>query len=155
MLLAGLILILVALGGWLFRPHPAIDKSRVHPLLRGLDENAKCEWTSYADGGTKVIRVIQPDGTEVWLSMSNSLSDSFSERGDLYIGDIGVLTPAVKITGYDHAKYVVAKLLANSSTKGELHSEDTAILTKRFSDWVFLMFENGPVEMFEALRISL
>lgn len=153
-LFAGLVLILAAATGWLFRPYPSIDESRVHPCLRGLNDSTKCGWTSFGDGGSMVIHVERPDGSEVVLSMSNSLEHSFFDRGQLHIGAMHFsMTGATKITGYDHTKFVVAKLLARDLLKYPYLREDIAILTKRVPDWVSLLFEAGPSETFEAIRI--
>lgn len=156
LLFAGLVFFLAAITGWLFRPYPTIDESRVHPSLRGLDDSTKCAWTSFGDGGSMVIQVERPDGNKVVLCMSNSLDHSFFERGQLYIGAMHFSMPgATKITGYDHTKFVVAKLLARDLPKYPYLRGDIAILTKRFSDWILFMFEAGPKEAFEALRIRL
>lgn len=155
LLLAGFILLLTAVSVALFRPYPVIDESRVHPSLRGLNDSTKCGWTSFGDGGSMVIRVERPDDTEVVLCMSNSFDHSFLERGQLYIGAMHFSMPgATKITGYDHTKYVVAKLLARDLPKYPYLRGDIAILTKRFPDWISLIFEAGPSEAFEELRIS-
>lgn len=149
-----MVLILITVTGWLFRPYPTIDESRVHPSLRGLDDSAKCAWTAFGDGGSMVIHVERSDGSEVVLYMSNSLDHSFSERGQLYIGSTHFSMPgATKITGYDHTKFVVAKLLARDLPKYPYLRGDIAILTKRFPDWISFMFEAGPKEAFEGLRI--
>jgi hypothetical protein len=100
------------------------------------------------------IHVERPDGTEVVLCMSNSLDHSFFERGQLYVGAMHFSMPgATKITGYDHTKYVVAKLLVRDLPKYPYLREEIAVLTKRFPDWISLMFEAGPSEAWDALRI--
>jgi len=152
----GFILILAGVICWLFRPYPTIDESRVHPSLRGLDDSAVCEWTSFADGGSLILHVIRSDGSDVVLSMSNSLDHSFYERGQLYIGaDHFSLPGSTKITGYDHTKYVVAKLLNRNLTKYPSLRGDIAILTKRVPDWISFMIEAGLSESFEELRFTL
>jgi hypothetical protein len=154
-LLAGLVLILAAVTGWLLRPYPTIDESRVHPSLRGLNDSTKCGWSSWGDGGSMIIRVYRPDGTEVVLCMSNSSDHSFRERGQLYIGAMHFSMPgATKIIGYDHTKYVVARLLARDLPDYPYLRGDIAILTKRFSDWISFGLVAGPLEVFEELRIS-
>src|SRR5688500_4731964 len=102
-----LILILLA---WTFLPYPTIDKSKVHPSLRGLGDSAECAWTGIGDGGSTTIRIRRSDGGEIFLCLSNSLSQSLFERGQLYIGAMYYSDPgSTKITGYDHSKFVVAK----------------------------------------------
>jgi hypothetical protein len=145
-------LVLAAVIGWIFRPYPVIDELKVHPALRGLDDSTKCVWTGFADGGSLAIRVTRADGSNVDLCMSNSLNHSFFERGQLYIGATHFSMPgAVKITGYDHTKYVVAKLLARDLPKHPNLRGDIAILTKRVSDWVIFTVHADPSEVFEAL----
>jgi hypothetical protein len=155
-LFAGLVLILAAVTGWIFRPYPVIDETRVHPSLRGLDNSTKCSWDSFGDGGSMMIQVERPDGTVVVLCMSNSLDHSFFERGQLYIGAMHFTRPgAIKITGYDHTRFVVAKLLARDLPTNPGLREDIALMTKRIPDWISLMFEAGPSETFNALRFHL
>lgn len=97
------------------------------------------------------LRVQFADGREVDLCMSNSLDQSFFERGQLYIGAEHFSQPgATRITGYDHTKFVVAKLLSRDDP---YRRGDIAILTKRVSDWISFMIEAGPCETFEALGI--
>ncbi len=152
-LFAIFVMIVASWVGWLFRPYPVIDETRVHPALRGLDDSTKCEWTSFGDGGSIEIQLTRPDGTEVILSMSNSLDQSFSERGQLYIGTPYFSMPgSTKITGYDHTKYVVAQLLARNPFHA---SRDIAILTKRMSDWISFAAEAGPSKAYEELRIHM
>jgi hypothetical protein len=152
---ASLGLILLVATGWLFRPYPTIDESRVHPSLRGLDDLVKFAWTSFGDGGSMMIHVQRTDGSQVVLCMSNSLDHSFFERGQLYLGAMHFSMPgATKITGYDHTPFVVAKMLARDLPKDPHLRGEIAILTKRFPDWISLLFEAGPKETFEYLRIS-
>lgn len=149
LLLTGFMLLVVVLPVWLFRPYPEIDETRVHPSLRGLDDSTTCAWTSVADGGSLFIQIERPDGGIVDLTMSNSLDHSFLERGQLYIG-AGHLSMegSAKITGYDHTKFVVAKLFA----KDPGLTEDIPLLTKRTADWIKFMAKEGPLEVWEALR---
>ena len=101
-----------------------------------------------------VIHVERPDGTEVVLCMSNSIDHSFFERGQLYIGAMHFsMAGATKITGYDHTKYVVAKLLARDIPSNPGLREDIALMTKRLPDWISLMIDAGPSEAFEVIRI--
>jgi hypothetical protein len=154
LLFAGFILLLTAVIVALFKPYPVIDESRVHPSLRGLNDSTKCGWTSFGDGGSMVIHVERPDGSEVVLSLSNSLDHSFFERGQLYIGAMHFSMPgATKITGYDHTKFVVAKLLARDHPNNPGLREDIALMTKRIPDWISFMVEAGPSEAWDALRI--
>jgi len=130
--------LILALLGWTFRPYPTIDETKVHPLLRGLPDSTECGCTSWGDGGSVAI-VIQPTGgREIDLCLSNSGDQSFFERGDLYIGASYYTDPgSTKITGYDHSKYVVAKLLAKDIPNEPSVRNDIALLTMRASDWVF------------------
>jgi hypothetical protein len=155
-LFAGIVLILAAVNGWLFRSYPTIDESRVHPSLRRLDDSTKCVWTGVSDGGSIEIGVVRADGTKVTLCMSNSFDHSFFERGQLYIGAGHFSEPgATKITGYDQTKYVVAKLLTRDLPKYPSVSGHIAILTKRIPDWISFMFVAGPKEAFDEFRIHL
>jgi hypothetical protein len=154
LLLTGFILLLIAVCVVLFKPYPVVDESRVHPSLRGLNDSTKCGWSSFGDGGSMVIYVERPDGTEVVLCMSNSLDHSFHERGQLYIGAMHFSRPgATKITGYDHTKFVVAKLLARDLPNNPGLREDIALMTKRMPDWISFMVEASPSEAWDALRI--
>lgn len=149
-----LILISAAAVGWLFRPYPAIDEAKVHPSLRGLNASTRCETTSFGDGGSLAIHVVRPDGTEVDLCLSNSLDHSFSERGQLYVGASHFSMPgATRITGYDHTRYVVARLLARNAATEASHRGDIFLLTQRVSDWLSFAIHDGPLEAFEELRI--
>jgi hypothetical protein len=114
----GVGVLILALLAWTFRPYPTIDATKVHPSLRGLDESTECGWTSIGDGGSVVIHV-QPHGCrEIVLCLSNSLDQSFFERGQLYIGAPYYTDPgSTRITSYDHTKYVVAQLLAKGIPK--------------------------------------
>lgn len=122
LLLTGFMLLVVALPVWLFRPYPEIEESRVHPTLRGLDDSTKCAWTSLADGGSLMIQIERSDGSVVDLTVSNSLEHSFLERGQLYLGAGHFsMEGSTKITGYDHTKFVVAKLFAKDPALGCRH----------------------------------
>jgi len=135
--LIGVGLLILALLAWTFRPYPTIDPTKVHPSLRGLDDFTKCGWTSFGDGGSVVI-YIQPSGVkEIVLCLSNSLDQSFFERGQIYIGAPYYSDPgSTKITSYDHTKYVVAKLLAKGIPKQSSVRSVIALLTMRTSDWI-------------------
>ena len=128
---------MLALLAWTFRPYPTIDESKVHPSLRGLDDSAECEWTGIGDGGSTVICIRPTSGGEIYLCLSNSLDQAFYERGDLYIGAMYYSDPgSTKITGYDHTKYVVVKLLAKRMPEHPSVRPVIALLTMRTSDWI-------------------
>jgi hypothetical protein len=137
--LIGLLVLILALLVWTFRPYPTIDESKVHPSLRGLDDSAECAWTGFGDGGSTTIRIRRSDGGEIFLCLSNSLSQSLFERGQLYI-----VPPyshythpgSTKITSYDHTKFVVAKLLAKGIPKEPSVRSHIALMTMRASDWI-------------------
>jgi len=132
-----LAVLLLALVAWIARPYPTIDQTKVHPSLRGLDDSAECEWTSFGDGGSVAINIRRPEGGVIELCLSHSLDQSVSERGDLYIGASYYSDPgSTKIAGYDHSKYVVAKLLAKSIPKDPSVRDKIALLTMRASDWI-------------------
>ena len=108
--------LILAVLAWTFRPYPTIDPTQVHPSLRGLDESTECGWTTIGDGGSVVIYIQPSGGREMVRCLSNSLDQSFFERGQLYIGASYDSDPgSTKITSYDHTKYVVAKLLAKGN----------------------------------------
>lgn len=137
MTLIWVFVLILALLGWTFRPYPTIDETKVHPSLRGLAEATECGWTSWGDGGSVAILIRPTGGSEIDLCLSNSLDQSFFERGELYIGASYYTDPgSTKITGYDHSKYVVAKLLAKEILKEPSTRKVIALLTKRASDWV-------------------
>lgn len=143
-----LAVLLLALGAWTFRPYPTIDETKVHPSLRGLDDSAECGWTSFGDGGSVAISIRRPGGGEIELCLSNSLGQSVFDRGDLYIGSSYYSDPgSTKIAGYDHSKYVVAKLLAKSIPKHPSVRAKIALLTMRASDWIssFLHGAGSPL----------
>lgn len=96
---------------------------------------------------------IQPaGGAEVILCVSESLDQSFSEKGRIYIGAEHFSRPgATKITGYDHTKFVIAKLLARDLPNHPSLRCDIALMTKWPSDWVSFLVHAGPAETFEAL----
>lgn len=86
--------------------------------------------------------------------MSNSLDQSFFERGQLYIGNSYFDRPgAVKITGYDHTKFVLAKLLARNPNVAQVR-RDIALMTKRLPDWIFFITEDGLSDTCKTLRIT-
>lgn len=137
--LIGLVVLILALLAWTFRPYPIIDETKVHPSLRALDDSAECDSTGIGDGGSQTIRIRRSDGREIFLCLSNSASQSLFERGQLYIGapyayysDPG----STKITGYDHSKFVVAKLLAKKLPNYPPVRAEIALLTMRASDWI-------------------
>ena len=135
--LIALIVLVLALLAWTFRPYPTIDESKVHPSLRGLGESAECGWTSFGDGGSVVIYIHPSDGREIVLCLSNSLDQSFFERGQLYIGAPYYSDPgSTRITGYVHTKYVVAKLLSKGIPETPSVRSVIALLTMRASDWI-------------------
>jgi hypothetical protein len=135
--LIGLLVFVLALGAWTFRPYPTIDETRVHPLLRGLDDSAECGWSSWGDGGSTGILIRTREGREVELCLSNSSGQPIFERGDLYIGASHFSFPgSTKIAGYDHSKYVVANLLAKSNRDYPSVRAKIALLTMRASDWI-------------------
>ena len=136
-IIIGIVVIMLALLAWTFRPYPTIDESKVHPSLRGLDDSAECAWTGIGDGGSTTIRIRRSDGGEIFLCLSNSLSQSLFERGQLYIGAMYYSDPgSTKITGYDHSKFVVAKLLAKGIPDQPSVRAKIALLTMRTSDWI-------------------
>jgi hypothetical protein len=127
----------LALTLLIFRPYPEIDESRVHPQLRGFDDSTECAWTSIMDGGSLAIRIRPSDGKEIFLCLSNSLEQPFFERGQLYIGATHFSEPgSTKIEGYDHSKFVIAKLLAKSIPDHPSVRAHIALLTMRASDWI-------------------
>ena len=133
----GVVVVILALLAWTFRPYPTIDAAKVHPSLRGLDESTECGWTSIGDGGSVVIFIQPSGGREIVLCLSNSGDQSFFERGQLYIGALYFSDPgSTRIVGYDHTKYVVAKLLAKRIPKEPSVRSVIALLTMRASDWV-------------------
>ena len=143
-----LAVLLIASVAWIFRPYPSIDETKIHPSLRGLDDSAECGWTSFGDGGSVAISIRRPGGAETELCLSNSLSQSIFERGDLFIGSSYFSDPgSTKIAGYDHSKYVVAKLLAKSIPQNPSVRAKIALLTMRTSDWIssFLHGAGSPL----------
>jgi hypothetical protein len=135
--LVAVIVLVLALVAWTFRPYPTIDATKVHPSLRGLDDSAECGWSSFGDGGSVAIIIRRPGGAETELCLSNSLGQSIFERGDLYIGSSYFSDPgSTKIVGYDHSKYVVAKLLAKGIPQHPSVRAKIALLTMRASDWI-------------------
>lgn len=149
-----ILLALAAAGlGWMMRPYPQIDQAKVHPALRGLDGTEKCAWTSIGDGGTLCIWIWRSDGSKIELLSSNSLDHSFSERGQLYLGGGYFDTRGtVKISGYDHTKFLVATTLANSDDPENIR-DNIALITKRPMDWVSFAAKCGIVEAYEELRL--
>ena len=134
----GIFLLILALLGWIFRPYPTIDETKVHPSLRGLTDSTECGWTSWGDGGSVAIYIRPTGGSEIDLCLTNSLDQPLFERGQLYIGASYYTDPgSTKITGYDHSKYVVAKLLAKGIPKEPSGRNVIALLTMRASDWFF------------------
>jgi hypothetical protein len=130
-------LLVLFLLAWTFRPYPTIDASKVHPSLRGLGESTECGWTTIGDGGSVIVYIDPSGGKEIVLCISNSIDQSFFERGELYIGDLYYTYPgSTKITNYDHTKYVVANLLAKSIPKQPSVRSVIALLTMRGSDWI-------------------
>ena len=84
------------------------------------------------------LRVTGRDGENIYLCMSNSLDQPRSERGQLYIGDTYFGNPgASKIIGYDHTRFLIAKMLAPDVPESPYLSEDIALLTGRLSDWIY------------------
>ncbi|HEX5789776.1 MAG TPA: hypothetical protein VFY13_01430 [Luteolibacter sp.] len=149
------LLIFTAVFGWVFRPYPTIDPAKVHPALRGLDESAPCEWSSFADGGSLFVEVTKPDGSKVGFCVSNGLDQSFSERGQIYIGALHYADPAaVRIVGYEHTQYLVARWLAAGVVKPPNSTDLIPLLTKRTSDWIRLLLAEGPRETLEVLRLG-
>ena len=135
------------------RPYPQIDQAKVHPLLRGLDGTEKCVWTGIGDGGTLYIWIWRNDGSKIELLSSNSLDHSFSERGQLYLGNDYFDTPGtVKITGYDHTKFLVATILSNSDDPKRVR-DNIALITKRPMDWISFAAKRGIVEAYKELRL--
>lgn len=141
-----LAVLFLALVAWIFRPYPTIDQTKVHPRLRGLDDSAECDWTGIGDGGSTTIRIRRSDGEEIFLCLSNSPSQSLFERGQLYI-----VPPyshythpgSTKITGYDHTKFVVAKLFAKKIPNYPPVRSKIALLTMRASDWISSFFHGA------------
>ena len=130
-------LLILALLAWTFRPYPTIDAAKVHPALRGLDESTECGWTTIGDGGSVVIYIQPSGGKDFFLCLSNSMDQSVFEKGQLYIGALYFKdSGSIKITGYDHTKYVVAKLLAKRIPKEPSVRSVIALLTMRASDWI-------------------
>lgn len=133
----GFVALTLALLAWIFRPYPTIDETKVHPSLRGLDASTECGWTSWGDGGSVVIFIRPAGGSEIELCLSNSLDQSFFERGELYIGAVYFKDPgSTKITDYDHTKYLVAKMLAKHIPEYPSSRAVIALLTMRVSDWI-------------------
>lgn len=84
-----------------------------------------------------VIYLHPSDGREIVLCLSNSLDQSLFEKGQLYIGAPYYSDPgSTKIMGYDHTKYVVAKLLSKGIPKTPSVRSVIALLTMRASDWI-------------------
>ena len=83
------------------------------------------------------IYIRAQEDREIVLCLSNSLSQPLTERGDLYIGASHFSEPgASKIVGYDHSKYVVAKLMAKGVPEHPSVRGEIALLTMRASDWI-------------------
>jgi hypothetical protein len=140
--------LILAMLGWTFRPYPKVDETKVHPSLRGLADSTECGWTSWGDGGSVAILIRPTGGSEIDLCLSNSVDQSFFERGELYIGALYYTdSGSTKITGYDHSKYVVAKLLAKHIPKDPSVRSVIALLTMRASDWVssFVHGDGSPI----------
>ena len=70
--------------------------------------------------------------------MSNSIDQPRGERGQLYIGDTYFAKPgASKIIGYDHTRFLIAKMLARDVADNPYIGEDIALLRGRLSDWIY------------------
>jgi hypothetical protein len=123
--------------GWIFRPYPEIDQTKVHPALRDLPKSARSGFTSYSDGGSMAVEIERPDGTKILLCLAKSSLLPPSETGQLYIGARHFSFPgATKIVGYDHTRFVIARLLASHIPEHPYVRKDIALLTKRTSDWI-------------------
>jgi len=153
--LASLALVVLGTMIWIFRPYPEIDQRQVHPSLRYLDDSATCAWTSFGDGGSMTIEVRRPDKTLVTLCLSNGLDQPLHDRGQLYLGASHHTLPgAIRITGFAHTKYVVAKLLARDLPHHPDLREPIALLTGRIPDWIMFFMED-PSHASKLLRPAL
>ncbi len=149
------LLLLVAIGTvfWFFKPYPEIDQRQVHPALRHLESSATCRWTSFGDGGSMHIEIRRRDGTIVTLCLSNGMDQPPHERGQLHLGASHYALPgATKITGFEHTKYVVAKLLKRDLPDYPYLREPIALLTGENPDWIMFLREN-PSKAIELFRL--
>ena len=101
------------------------------------------------------ILITRQDGTQIELCLANALGQTLSERGQLYIGASYFEMPtAVRIRGYGHSKFVVARLLKRDIPACPYIREDIALLTGRLSDWILYGINSGPCELIKSLRLT-
>lgn len=126
----------IILLAWIYRPYPALDRAKIHPLLRRVDFTDSLEYDTYGDGGSLWISIYHGDEKAIEMCLSNSLDQSFFDRGQLYIGSYFSHPESILVTNYDHTRFLLASMLLHKGNKKPGDYEAVALLTGRTKDWI-------------------
>jgi hypothetical protein len=126
----------IILLAWIYRPYPALDRAKIHPLLRRVDFTDSLEYDTYGDGGSLGILIYHGDEKAIEMCLSNSLDQSFFDRGQLYIGSYFSHPESILVTNYDHTRFLLASMLLHKGNKKPGDYEAVALLTGRTKDWI-------------------